>query len=238
MLTRHLSLPVRKLLRVPHPIRARCDHLPIRWQALAALCLFLQAPISHAADAIDVYVVANGWHAGLIVPAAALNQRLPTLQQRFAGASHYEVGWGDVGFYRAKQVTVGLALEAMFASKGAVMHVVAVPNVQHFMRSSDAAPLCLSGAQLNTLADTIASSFARNTDGTVVDAGPGIYGNSQFYQATGSYSLLYTCNRWTASVLAAAGLDISPRISLTAASVLRAARQHGSACPRPSTNAS
>ena len=201
---------------------------------LAAAVLCLAAPAGQSTG-VPVYVVAKGWHAGLIVPADALNKRLPALRQRFAGAQHYEVGWGDAGFYRAKEVNVGLAMQAMFASQGAVMHVVAVPDVARFTRNSDAATLCLIPDQVDAIADAVARSFARDKHGAVVDAGPGIYGDSQFYQATGSYSLLYTCNRWTASVLAAAGLDISPRISLTAGSVLRAARQHGSACAAPTT---
>ena len=78
------------------------------------------------------------------------------------------------------------------------------------------------------MAALIANSFARTADGAPIAAGPGIYGDSAFYQATGSYSLINTCNRWTASVLQAGGLDISPRLSLTASSVLRAARSGNS----------
>ena len=140
---------------------------------LAAAVLCWAAPAAQSTG-VPVYVVANGWHAGLIVPADALNKRLPALRQRFAGAQHYEVGWGDVGFYRAKEVNVGLAMQAMFASQGAVRHVVAVPDVARFTRNSDAATLCLTPNLVDTIADAVARSFARDKHGAVVGAGPGI----------------------------------------------------------------
>lgn len=182
---------------------------------------------------VRIHIVANGWHAGIVLPAQALHERLPALRQRFPGAAYYEIGWGDVGFYRAKSITAGLALEALITSRGSVMHVVAVPDASRFLQGSDVASLCVDGQAYERMAEVIADSFARPPDGQPVDAGPGIYGDSQFYQANGSYHLLNTCNRWTASVLAAAGVDISPRLSLTAGSVLRGSRGSHLACPAP-----
>ncbi|MDR0212966.1 MAG: TIGR02117 family protein [Comamonas sp.] len=190
---------------------------------------FKPEPPTSAPGPFTIHVVGNGWHAGLLLPAQAINARLPLLRQRFPGASHYEIGWGDVGFYRASKVTAGLALEAMFASRGSVMHVVAVTDVPHFLKGSDSAALCIDDAAYQRMASLVADSFARSA-GKPVDAGPGIYGNSQFYIATGSYNALNTCNRWTASILEAAGLAISPRISLTASSVLGAAQRSAMRC--------
>ena len=48
----------------------------------------------------------------------------------------------------------------------------------------------------------------------------GIYGDSQFYEGTGRYSMLNTCNVWTAKGLNSAGFDISPMFNLTAGSVM------------------
>lgn len=122
-------------------------------------------------------------------------------------------------------------MQAMFTSKGAVMHVVAVPDIKRFMQGSDTASLCVDDAAYQRMATLIAESFERDPSNEPVDAGPGIYGDSQFYIAKGSYSALNTCNRWTASVLEAAGIDISPRISLTAGSVLDSTRASTQNCP-------
>ena len=52
---------------------------------------------------------------------------------------------------------------------------------------------------------------------------PGIYGKSYFYAANGYYYLTNTCNRWTAQMLAAAGLPMAP-LTLTAGGVIRQVR--------------
>ena len=194
---------------------------------------------THAGE-VNIHVIGNGWHAGLLLPATAINARLPALKQRFPDAKYYEIGWGDVGFYRAKAVTAGLAFEAMFASRGSVMHVVGVPDVNQFLQGSDSASLCIDDTAYQQMVAQIAASFAQDNDGaskghssavvTPIDAGPGIYGNSQFYIANGSYGALNTCNRWTASALQAAGISTAPRMSLTAHSVLGAARHSARRC--------
>lgn len=205
----------------------------LRRLALATLAALWSSPLASGLMATPITIVANGWHAGLLVPAHAIHPYLPALQQRFPAAQHYEIGWGDVGFYRAKQISVSLALQALFDSQGAVMHVVAVPDVARFTRGSSAVRVCLTPAQLHAMARMVAASFALDGQHQPQSAGPGIYGDSEFYQATGHYSALNTCNRWTASALQTAGVRITPRVSLTAGSVLRAAQQHGEACVGP-----
>ncbi len=203
----------------------------------AALC---GQPACWAADTagppVRVHIVGNGWHAGLVLPAAGVNSQVRALRERFPQAQHYEIGWGDMGFYQARDVTVGLAAQALFASKGSLLHVVGLPGaLAPHLRGADTAELCVSREQHDRMVRLIAQTFVHDAGGQLEPRGPGLYGDSQFYNAYGRYSLLNTCNRWTAAVLQAAGVQISPSISLTAASVLRAARAHGSACPANET---
>ena len=194
--------------------------------------LFGVSMASHAQDQkVKIYVVGNGWHAGLLLPAAPINALVPSLRARFPKADTYEIGWGDMGFYQAKEVTAGLAMEALFASKGSLLHVVGVPGlVQDFSAEINVVASCVSADEYQRMAQWIAQTFALDKDGKPVSVGPGIYGDSQFYKANGQYSLLNTCNRWTAEVLQAGGLAISPRFSLTAGSVLDAVRTQGRSC--------
>jgi uncharacterized protein (TIGR02117 family) len=198
--------------------------------------LLCAQPTCRAADTgrqqVRIHIVGNGWHAGLVLPAAGLNTQVPALRERFPQAQHYEIGWGDMGFYQTRDVTAGLAVQALFASKGALLHVVGLPAaLAPHLRGADSAEICVSREQHDHMVRLIAQAFVHDAAGQLEPRGPGLYGDSQFYNAYGRYSLLNTCNRWTATVLQAAGLPISPRISLTAASVLRAARAHGSTCP-------
>lgn len=169
----------------------------------------------------EVYVLSHGWHTGWVLPAAAIEQRLPQLQQRFSSSPYLEFGWGDKGFYQAKEITTGLTLQAMFWSTGAVMHVAAVTETPYaYFPNSQVVALCLTPSDYAALVSFIAESFSVDPQGKLQPLKLGIYGDSQFYAAQGRYHGFNTCNKWTATGLNRAGFDINPRFKLTAGSVL------------------
>lgn len=170
---------------------------------------------------IQTFVVSHGWHTGIVVPAKMLNNKIPALGDRFGTPAYYEFGWGDKGFYQAEEITTGLTLRALFGSSGAVVHVVAVPeSPRKSFSSSRVLGICLSPVQVERLARFLANSLLRDQSGSPVPLSKGIYGDSQFYEGTGRYSMLNTCNVWTAKGLNSAGFDISPMFNLTAGSVM------------------
>lgn len=71
----------------------------------------------------------------------------------------------------------------------------------------------------------VAGTFTHSATGTLVVLGPGLYGESRFYQAEGRYSLFYTCNTWVAEALAASGCPVSPTAVITAGSVMSQLRR-------------
>lgn len=169
----------------------------------------------------DVYVVDHGWHTGFAVPAHAIEESLPELKSRFPEASYIEFGWGDKGFYQAKQITTGLTVRAIFWPTDTVIHAVAVPgNVYEYFPYSKIQRLCVTDDELSSLVRFISESFYRDKNGNVLKLRNGIYGDSQFYKAVGNYYLMNTCNKWTAKGLRNIGLDISPMFKLTAGSVM------------------
>ncbi|AMC33822.1 TIGR02117 family protein [Janthinobacterium sp. B9-8] len=178
-----------------------------------------------------IYVVNNGWHTGLVVPAQPLQDLFPELKQRFANAAYLEIGWGDKGFYQTPDVTVKVALRAIFGLSGSIIHVVAIPQSpeQHFARQNPRA-FCLKPQQLSALNQFIAASFYQNNNKNIIAGQAGIYGDSQFYEAVGSYHLFNTCNSWTAQSLQSAGLEISAFLKLTASSVMDALSKLPSGC--------
>ena len=192
-------------------------------------------PAPEAPDAVrthPIFIANHGWHTGLIVPAAELNGRLPELPARFGDVPFYEIGWGDQGFYQAPEITTRLSLQAMFWSTGAILHVVGVPDspTLYFVQS-EVVRRCLTDGQMFALATFLVRSFAFGALGKIQPLTPGIYGDSQFYAAEGRYSLLNTCNTWTAKGLKSAGVDISPALTLTASGVMQAIRENKFACP-------
>jgi len=168
-----------------------------------------------------VTVVSHGWHTSLVVPAPLLMASLPRLAERFGDAGYIEIGWGDQGFYQASEISFGLALNALLWPTSSVIHAVAVPgDVRAFFVNSDSQRLCLTDQQLVSVIEFIVSSFALDDDGTVQPLQRGVYGDSQFYLASGSYHMLNTCNSWTARGLQTMGMDIFPATKLTAGSVM------------------
>jgi len=188
-----------------------------------------QPPVKHytaaslAKESAVIYLINHGWHTGFIVPAQALQNRFPLLKKRFATAAYFEIGWGDKGFYQAKEVTTQLTLQAMFYSSGSVVQVVAVPEkVNRYFHHSQVEKLCLSPEKYAALLRFIAAGFATNSQGEVIALQKGRYGNSQFFAGSGTYHLFQTCNKWVAQGLQQAGLKIDPTFNLTASSVLDA----------------
>lgn len=168
-------------------------------------------------------IVNHGWHTGLIVPAAALEALLPDLAARFDRPVYYEIGWGDQGFYQADEIGTSLALRALFWSGGTVVHVVALTGTPGaYFPHSETVQTCLTDQGLRSLLAFLAHSFVRDPTRQLLPLSRGIYGDSQFYEGSGRYSALNTCNTWTAQALRSAGLDISPAWKLTASSVMSA----------------
>jgi len=169
----------------------------------------------------EIYVVSHGWHTGLIVSAKEIQSRIPRLKERFGDISYIEFGWGDKGFYNAKEITIGLTLMAIFWPTESVIHAVAVPNdVTNYFPNSEIENLYLTEAEHSSLLSFISNSFYKDQNGEIFELNNGIYGNSQFYKSVGDYYLMNTCNNWTAKGLKSAGMDISPRFKLTASSVM------------------
>ena len=169
----------------------------------------------------EIYVVSHGWHTGLVIPSKLIQSRVPKLEQRFKNTRYIEFGWGDKGFYQSKEITSGLTIQAIFWPTESVMHVVAVPEKpDKYFVSSQVEKICLNGSEYSTLVRFIESSFFKNENNEVVKFKSGLYGDSQFFKGVGDFSLMNTCNKWTAKALKSSGLDISPTFKLTASSVM------------------
>ena len=168
-----------------------------------------------------VYVVSHGCHTGFVIPAPEIQGVIPELEQRFGNTPYIEFGWGDKGFYQAKETTLGLTLRAIFWPTESVVHSVAVPQkVEEYFSNSEVVKLCLTDGELSALIGFISRSFFRDKSGNLLELQKGIYGDSQFYSGVGDFYLVNTCNRWTAKGLKSIGMDISPTLKLTAGSVM------------------
>lgn len=184
-----------------------------------------------------LFVVSHGWHVGIAIAAEELNTLVPELEERFAGAEFYEIGWGDEGFYQAPEITIGVTLRAIIWSRGAVVHVVALPgSPPEYFAAGRVVHTCLSTENVESLARYLSNSFSRDGDGNLLQLKRGLYGNSQFFDGQGRYHLFNTSNKWAAKALKSGGMDISPTFKLTADSVMGFVEEHRNDCSHQGTS--
>ncbi len=179
-------------------------------------------------------VVQHGWHVGIVVDQDEMTSRVPLQGGDFSRAAHLEIGWGDARFYQADEPSAGLALRAALWPTASVMHVVGFSgDPARYFSASEVIDICVSNSAYGRMLDFIMESFERGPDGEVIPLGPGLYGNSRFYRAKGSFHLFNTCNTWAARAVAATGTPVSTRI-VTAGELVSQLRRNGRdrfACP-------
>jgi uncharacterized protein (TIGR02117 family) len=179
----------------------------------------------------DIYVVNNHWHTGLVLRASELTPTLRGMLPRFANAEYLEIGWGDDRFYRSPQSTSGLAVQALFASRGSVLHVVPLsrlPEVHYREFLVDLYRLRISPEGHRRLVAFMETSFDLSDSGAAIELEPGWAPGSWFYRAHGKYSVLHTCNQWTADALRTTGFPISAFYASTADNIGWQIRTFGS----------
>ena len=209
--------------------------------ALAAVLLFLAgcAPSVTEPDirppwppspvgAKTIYVLSHGWHTGVAVKRADVPEALWPEQLDFAGMTYLEFGWGDENFYRAREVTFAMTLKAALTPTDAVLHVAGFdqPVLQYFPRSG-VVELRVSGQGLRGLLQYISDTVDRDDGKRAVALGPGLYANTRFYKATGTYSLFNNCNHWIARALSMTGAPVRPRDATTAGALFEQASSLG-----------
>lgn len=174
-----------------------------------------------ATDQHTLYVVSHGWHTAIVLNAKDLGEPLRSIEKQFGESNYYEFGWGDKGFYQAKEITISLILDAVFLPTESVVHLAAFNAMPtHYFSQSEVVPLTVSSKGLQNLQKFIANSFSPNNQDEIFPIGPGIYGNSLFFNSDTPYHLMHTCNTWVAEALAVTGAPVSSFLTLRARSVI------------------
>jgi uncharacterized protein (TIGR02117 family) len=169
-----------------------------------------------------VYVADHGWHTGIAVRAVDFDPADKFLANKLQGAEWLEFGWGDAAFYQAEEPSFGIAFMALMTPTEAVMHVHGfdAPPSERYI-SSKVVRLWLNESGYARLLRRLRADFTLDTAGRVVPIKPGLYRQSHFYRAEGSYSLVRTCNNWTAEALAEGGVVIDPGDATRASDVVQ-----------------
>jgi uncharacterized protein (TIGR02117 family) len=181
-------------------------------------------PVAAGSPAVTVFVVSHGYHAGIVLPRAALAEMasrrgyaaLIAVATRFAAYPFLEMGWGDEGFYRSvptlAALTIPMAARALFMpGNPSVLHVVGLSYPPRgAFPAADIIALDLSAEGFDRLLARLDATFAPGAGGPVEDAGAGLYGPSRFYRARGTFNIFHVCNHWLADLLDVAGVPTAP----------------------------
>ena len=158
-----------------------------------------------AREGVPVYITTNGVHADFTVPVAtpAIDWRNHMLLKDYKGAGeHFQYiafGWGDKGFYLHtplwEDLTFSTAAKALLLPSPTAMHVTYLRRPP--APGEDSHLVYLSETQYQQLVAYILASFAKTEkDSIILIPEAGYSSIDNFYEARGSYSLLYTCNNW------------------------------------------
>jgi uncharacterized protein (TIGR02117 family) len=178
-----------------------------------------------------VWVVSHGWHTGIIVRTGDIPEGAWPERVHYPYAAYLEVGWGDREFYPAPDPSIGDALRAALGPSATVLHVVGLTDHPTRVFSlSETITLEISEAGFERLIEFIAATHDRAGAERAEPIGPGLYLDSHFYPALGSFHLFNNCNTWVVNALRAAGLPL--RWAMTSAGVIEQALNFGTRVPR------
>lgn len=173
-----------------------------------------------------IYVVAHGWHTGIVVSADDLGQELGFVKEYLSPGRYYEFGWGEAEFYQAEKVSTWIFLKTVFWRNPSVMHVFTVPvSPAQSFSGSEIVELNVSETGLERMRERLRASFKLDGGNRPYPLKDGARGAGRFFEALGYYVIFDTCNTWTAKVLQSGGVPMDTGFTLRAAGVMRQVRE-------------
>jgi uncharacterized protein (TIGR02117 family) len=155
---------------------------------------------------IEIQLASNGIHVDFLLPAVT---RVMDWSRRFPRSSFPDVGeertyilvgWGNRRFFIETptwtDLKVSTALGAIFWPSASVVHVEYL--LRPFKETASCRSIRITEAAYLELCHFVEESFQRDADGGFKLLPGKSYGpNDNFYEGTGSYHALNTCNSWT-----------------------------------------
>ena len=172
-------------------------------------------------------VVADGWHAAIVVPRAQLVETglIPEVGD-FPDARFIEIGWGDRAYYPAAEKTLDMTLNAALRTTPAIIHVTGFfrsPEVIY--GESNVISIAMTRQNFRQMISVLDSYFDREDGVRSHPVAPGLRPNGNFYLARGKFHLFNNCNTWTVRILRAGGVNLSQAGVVTAGQLMSQLRR-------------
>ncbi len=182
--------------------------------------------------AFNIYISNGGIHTDIIVPVkTAVFDWQDHISLKGVGSdavtdyNYLSFGWGDKNFFiKIRTWTdfkLSTALKTLFFPRNSsVMHV---KGYRILPSPNDIKIKCVRIGKRDylKLMEFINNSFQTNESGNKIRVANGYYSYDSFYAAKGSYSILRTCNSWTAEGLRLANINTPIWAGLSSAVMLQ-----------------
>jgi len=162
---------------------------------------------------VSISLRSNGVHLDLILPVQhgshdwravfqpADFQTLP------AQINFVAIGWGDADFYLNtptwQDVSIKTAAVALFGQNPSLLHVEYLAEAEF-----ETTHIRIASADYMRLVEFVSAKVRRSNglEHAQVRLGASYFGGDAFFEATGSYSPIHTCNSWVGDALRAGGV--------------------------------
>lgn len=169
-------------------------------------------------NGVTVYVINNGFHTDIAVPAEAVRSGRGAMVEAAAMAGPHRwlvYGWGDAGFFTARGVSLARVIDGLRAlfmvGNPSVIRIYGVDRApDDLYGKSVAVPVVLSAEGFAAMERHIGASMAlrHGRPMLAIDENDGFY----FFASVEHFSAVRVCNNWTSDQLSAAGLPMTPAI--------------------------
>jgi hypothetical protein len=171
---------------------------------------------ARSGQAITIFLVDNGFHSDIAAPTAEIEAGGGALAQAARETSDQPwtlIGWGDARFYEASspalsRVPDGLA--ALMGGRPTVVHLEGVWSRPDLVWTSGVRPIMLSRGGLAALLARAGRALILGPGGAPVMSPIHRDPGEAFFASGERFSLVHLCNHWTAELLHAAGLPVTP----------------------------
>lgn len=159
---------------------------------------------------VDLYLLSNDVHVGLVLPVK--NDLVDwgeflDLSEFEEKGEWFQIGWGDRTFYfevpEWEDLTLFKAIDALLLPGEPIIHV---DFLLSHPQSLGALPVKMSREKYTAVAREIRSRFLKKNEKPILVPSRAYGSTDNFYEAHGTYSLIRTCNNWTAEILGSQGL--------------------------------
>jgi uncharacterized protein (TIGR02117 family) len=178
-------------------------------------------------EGVTLYLIDNGFHTDLAIPrplVMAAGGPLARATAMTTADPWVMVGWGDERFYEEEGASLDRALDglrALFApGNRSVAHVEGVPGDPPREWRTGVHAITVSKAGLAALLARADRAFVLGPDGAPQRSPAPREADEMFFDSGEPFSVLHLCNHWTAELLNAAGLPVTPVLDTLPAGML------------------